>query len=371
MERLASDCFKEHDNVIASQLASLHGQKALLHCWEIPDPTYFSLATLSPQNVYSPSDSYVDPSRSGGVHSLIRAFLSETTDQDVRELASIPIQKDFLFLPTIEKKYIGSSRLVVMSTFHERTSRLRRSHLFQRLFGGPSSAASPFPDLIPAPHPVHWFSTHKYQPSLPDIWRRGKVGLVVLPKSTFVVRREISPLALEALVSSIRDNGMVPIACVYPDQHSLMIYHSVLRIASYFDDIVVAGPVTSLFQMVKLLTYIDASSQVFVPECDHDVVGPLSMAAILAIYRGKYASITKQDIHVFVNASIRAKKILQRYPGPDVISRVKEISDALISSESAQGQYDTLRRFHVLDILPDPSLSAVNSSSFTPRDLPC
>lgn len=354
MKQFTYEFFQKHEPIIECQLSYQHGSESLLYQWNPIDPRYSSIQRLLGNRSPDPSLICTDSTKSGGVHSLVRAYLSRIYGINPKDLLAIPIQKDFLFVPSIEKKYRISSHLVAMSHMHDPSRGQHIFNSFLRLLFGARASRWVLPDLIHAPHPVHWLCTERYQKFLPDLWRDGKICLVFLPKSTFVVRREISPLALEAIVASIRQEGMVPVACIYPDQYSLLSYHSIFRIGDLFDDIVVAGPVTSLCQMITLLTYIDASVQVCVPETEDDLIGPLSTAAILGIYRGKYAAIRKEDIHIYVNRSPAKLKQLQRYPSKYEISRIKQLSNALSSAVSADEQYDLLMRSHCLDVLPNP-----------------
>jgi hypothetical protein len=343
--------FKDHEYSIANELANIRGQECLLYPWELPDPTYYCL-DLIPRNGDRYQLSFPDDStRSGGVHSLIREYLSATTKHSETNLAKIPIQKDFLFVPTIESKYLKHRQVVAMSTMA--TAR-KRSSIRSLLKVGRRhrEAGNNLTEFILAPHPVHWVCTKKYQQFLPDVWAVRNVCLVMLPKSTPTVRREISPEALQRVVASIRKRGLSPIACVYPDQQSLLAYYSLLQIQNLFDDIVIAGPVTSLYQMIKLLTYIDASAELCIPECDDDPIGPLSLAAILGVYRHKYVSIVKEDIHVFINQSKRAQKVYRRYPSPAELTRIKMLSADLGSSTSTTDQVSLLMANQILDVLP-------------------
>lgn len=342
--QISSSFVEEFEAEIALQLSSVRGASAMDH-WIKHAKNYFLF-----KDITSDLDpTIVDSTRSGGVHHFIRKYLSEVSQLNPQQIAALEIEKDFLFSPVIEEKKLKSASLVVMSTLYNRPNEL----WMKALAGSPlSSLDPPLPDLIPAPHPVHWLSTERLWPYLPEFWKQQRVCLVMLPKSTFNVRREIPPSAIESIVASIRAAGMLAVACVYPDYHGLLLYNETLRIHQYFDDIIIAGPVASLLQMLIFLTYIDACAEVWVPEADHDLNGPLSSATIFSIYRGKYASIRKEKIEVFTGRSKKAMKMLRRYPSASVVACIREIVDELMAAQSVNLQCEILSKYNILDIRP-------------------
>ena len=368
-EDLQKNYYKDLNIEIAKELQELRGKDGLERYWiklKADKNTEFVDFT---NNRYV--NKFPDRYRSGGVVGLMMEYLKYSHNVKKSEVDKISIQKDFLFTNKIENKHKKEARLVVMSSFYNKVlekpiiksiedlineKKLRRSKLKEILLNIKRDLERKWRkrkpiEFIEIPHPVHWLNTNEYKHSLPDIWHKQKIGLIFLPKSTTVVERRVKASELKKIATEIRARGLNPIACIYPDDTSLSWYYKLEEVHNIFDDIVFTGHVYNKMQMIKLLTYIDSSTEIYALESFDDPSGAFSMSSLLSIYRGKYVHTLMPIMEIYLSNTRGGKKTLQRYPDFHKLKRIKLLVKQLQACKNNLEQKRILLSERILDII--------------------
>ena len=366
--QIQKDFYKEMDESIKEELQSLRGEQGLQLLWNACKPKCSKTVQANNiEEVYI--NNYSDEYKSGGVIGLVKMFIQVQYKNSMYDWDNIPVQKDLLFANKIDGKFKDNKSVVVMSSYFSEDTTESLIGLLRRLGKGEikftTLAKKVFKDkmqsilrivkkenqttFVTTSHPVHWLDTSQYQTYLPRLWEK-KVCLIFLPKSTSVVKRQIKAAELTTIATRIREQGLTPVACFYPDKTSIAWYYKLEEIHNIFDDIIWAGHVYNKMQLIKLLTFIDASHEVCSLETDDDPSGCLSISTVLSVYRGKYVNMLNPKMKVFTRSGRGARKTLSRYPDGLTLKKIRYIVRRLSKCSSYQQQEKILMDHKILDI---------------------